>query len=299
MAMGYPIGHSTRLTMNNTTHYWANYGGRFVHIGLIGDLTMRQHTLQPPGNLAVAVIDTGGRTELIWTASAEAEGYYIYRKQDPWGQYERVGDASATQFTDSCLPDTGIFYYAVRSYKRQSSPAGSYRNLSPSAFDTVQNDAVIQVIASHSFQVSGFKAQFTNHSSNATSFHWDFGDGSTSPDPNPMHDFGAPGTYQVILTASGPCGSNIDTTVILIEPNGMALPNPYTLKVYPNPASNWITVETDQPRLLQVTNALGQSVMSATGPHRLYHINTSSWPRGWYFIGAVDEGPYLIKILLQ
>ena len=48
---------------------------------------------------------------------------------------------------------------------------------------------------------------FTNLSSNASSYHWDFDDGQTSSATSPTHSFGAPGEYVVSLTASNDaCG---------------------------------------------------------------------------------------------
>jgi PKD repeat protein len=50
--------------------------------------------------------------------------------------------------------------------------------------------------------------QFQNLSSgNITSFEWNFGDGTTSRDVNPVHSFQSPGIYNVTLTVSGPGGS--------------------------------------------------------------------------------------------
>jgi gliding motility-associated-like protein len=43
---------------------------------------------------------------------------------------------------------------------------------------------------------------FNNTSANATSFYWDFGDGSTASATNPMHTFANVGTYTVTLLAS-------------------------------------------------------------------------------------------------
>ena len=34
----------------------------------------------------------------------------------------------------------------------------------------------------------------------AQSWQWDFGDGNSSAEPNPLHDFREPGTYRVTLT---------------------------------------------------------------------------------------------------
>src|ERR1035437_1276772 len=44
--------------------------------------------------------------------------------------------------------------------------------------------------------------QFTNTSAGATSYYWDFGDGSTSTLVNPLHNFTAPGTYTIVLAVS-------------------------------------------------------------------------------------------------
>ncbi|NQU85813.1 MAG: PKD domain-containing protein, partial [Mariniphaga sp.] len=47
---------------------------------------------------------------------------------------------------------------------------------------------------------------FTNTSEYATSYHWDFGDGSTSNLVNPSHTYTSPGAFEVTLTASNPNG---------------------------------------------------------------------------------------------
>ncbi len=48
--------------------------------------------------------------------------------------------------------------------------------------------------------------QFTNNSQNATSYLWDFGDGTTSTDSIPLHTYTTAGTFTVTLTAfAGPC----------------------------------------------------------------------------------------------
>lgn len=43
---------------------------------------------------------------------------------------------------------------------------------------------------------------FTNKSILATSYHWDFGDGQTSTNPNPVHIYTDPGTYLVQLVVT-------------------------------------------------------------------------------------------------
>ena len=50
---------------------------------------------------------------------------------------------------------------------------------------------------------------FTNTSQHFTTFSWDFGDGSSSPSPNPSHFYNIPGTYFAILTITGPGGCTV------------------------------------------------------------------------------------------
>ncbi len=49
---------------------------------------------------------------------------------------------------------------------------------------------------------------FTNQSSGATSYSWDFGDTQTSTATNPSHTYTEAGTYTVTLTATNACGSD-------------------------------------------------------------------------------------------
>ena len=53
---------------------------------------------------------------------------------------------------------------------------------------------------------SPFTVSFVNTSIGGTPYSWDFGDGTTSNETNISHTFNDPGTYKIILTASGPLG---------------------------------------------------------------------------------------------
>jgi hypothetical protein len=58
---------------------------------------------------------------------------------------------------------------------------------------------------------------FTDLSTCATSWQWNFGDGSGSALQNPVHTYSAPGLYTVSLTVSGPGGENTLSHPDLIE----------------------------------------------------------------------------------
>ena len=81
-------------------------------------------------------------------------------------------------------------------------------------------------IANFTFAANGLTATFTNSSSDAESmpmalkYNWDFGDGMTSTDGNPMHTYAVAGTYNVKLEVIDPgSGSNIKTQSVMVTAN--------------------------------------------------------------------------------
>jgi gliding motility-associated-like protein len=72
-----------------------------------------------------------------------------------------------------------------------------------------------------------YEAVFENESQGGAEFRWEFGDGSTSSDPNPTHLYQQPGTYTVRLTATDPNTCNVvDNTT-------------FTLTVVGNPTADF------------------------------------------------------------
>ncbi len=61
---------------------------------------------------------------------------------------------------------------------------------------------------------SSFTTVFTNNSVRAETYLWNFGDGTTSTSPSPNKVYSAPGTYHVVLTATGVGG--VDTSEAFI-----------------------------------------------------------------------------------
>ncbi|MFN7325891.1 MAG: PKD domain-containing protein [Chitinophagales bacterium] len=63
-------------------------------------------------------------------------------------------------------------------------------------------------VAGYTGAVDGLRIDFTNTSTNALSYNWDFGDGSSSTQANPSHTYAAAGAYTVVLTATNDAGSS-------------------------------------------------------------------------------------------
>jgi gliding motility-associated-like protein len=58
---------------------------------------------------------------------------------------------------------------------------------------------------------------FTNTSTGATSYAWDFGDGASSNSKDVSHTYGKPGIYKVTLMANGPVPSSTSVTVTVFD----------------------------------------------------------------------------------
>lgn len=72
--------------------------------------------------------------------------------------------------------------------------------------------------AGFTYSINNDIAIFTNTSDNASSFHWDFGDGNSSNQESPVHVYEAGGVYTVILIASNECGNDtVEHTLEIIN----------------------------------------------------------------------------------
>jgi PKD repeat protein len=62
--------------------------------------------------------------------------------------------------------------------------------------------------ASFSYEKDGLEVTFTNTSTNAKTYAWDFGDGETSTEQSPVHTYAAYGDYNVKVVATGDGGAD-------------------------------------------------------------------------------------------
>jgi len=164
--------------------------------------------------------------------------------------------------------------------------------------------------------------QFTNNSINATSYLWDFGDGTTSTAVNPTYIYTYADTFTVKLTAIGGsgCENTLTKKYYIIVKSASGVSENSTLNsqfsIYPNPVSGIFNVQMSglgNVRIngIEIYNTLGQVVyemdnvkwLMATGNtltinHQPLTIDLSSHPNGIYFIELKTlSGVYHEKII--
>lgn len=100
--------------------------------------------------------------------------------------------------------------------------------------DFFATTSVADFVVNKKLNYAGASVSFTDVSAKATSWSWDFGDGSTSTLQNPVHAYNASGAYNVKLTINGSVSKTISNAVHILPNYG----TPYTLAQGGNFESN-------------------------------------------------------------
>lgn len=128
---------------------------------------------------------------------------------------------------------------------------------------------------------------FIDQSSDAVSWLWDFGDGNTSTQQNPVHTYANNNPRTVTLTINnGSCSSsqNISGTIGIYSPNF----TPPTVMLYPNPTNNWVTVDLNraiqEDLTIQIYTITGQVLQTATltAGTQSFTLDVEALPSGVY-----------------
>jgi PGF-pre-PGF domain-containing protein len=83
-------------------------------------------------------------------------------------------------------------------------------------FDEVVTAPVAAFTANVTSGDAPLTVAFTDESTGAATWSWDFGDGNTSTDRNPVHTYEDPGTYTVTLTVTNAAGSSSATKTVTV-----------------------------------------------------------------------------------
>ncbi len=119
--------------------------------------------------------------------------------------------------------------------------------------------------ADFSYSVTGYDVSFTNNSSGGIAYTWDFGDGNTSIQTNPSHQYSTPGTYPVTLitTDGNGCSDTLIQSVgVLVGINDISYSG--LISISPNPLINnktYIQFDMDISNVtIQIFDRLGRKI---------------------------------------
>ena len=157
--------------------------------------------------------------------------------------------------------------------------------------------------AGFTYEVNDLTVQFTNTSTNATDYFWDFGDGNTSTDANPSHTYSSQATYNVTLTASDDyCSDATVTQEVAINPNAIARISGEMFSIMPNPGNGIFKIKTDiNVREIKIYNQNGQELLQNKPESfdKTFTLDLTSYGKGIYFVKlCAGDKIYIRKLVV-
>lgn len=136
---------------------------------------------------------------------------------------------------------------------------------------------------------------FSDQSSGAVLWTWDFGDGTTSELQNPQHAYGKMKDYVVNLTVTNDQGCRASKSSSISIVTGLVEEGPLRLDVFPNPATGAVVnLEIEGENLTEATVSLMNAQGQRVADQILSFVGTtakSSLP-----ISGLSKGLYLLKV---
>jgi len=162
--------------------------------------------------------------------------------------------------------------------------------------------ASIIFIPEESYRVNEM-IQFTNGSSGSVSWLWDFGDGDTSTDENPIHVYNELGDYTLTLTAISSEGCEDKDTMTLGVVTDIEDPNNQDIKIYPNPVKtgylllNLVSLDDDVE--INLFNPVGVRVLTV-GPIKNGEtlVDVSLLPNGVYILNVRTSNKSVVRKII-
>ena len=272
------FGDNTISTGFNPNHTYTNPGNYVITLTVMndcGDATFMQNISIGAAPQALFTVNrANGCAPHLVNFTDASTGIYVSRR------WEFPGGNPAT----STEANPRVVYSAVGQYDVRLIVTGALGS------DTLQNIAVINVLASpapsFSYTTDVTTITFNNTSTNAQSYQWTFGDGQTSTQQNPVHNFVAGGIYTVTLNASNAyCGRSTSQT-IAVGLSSLDDLRESGIVIAPNPTQNqlFINAEILQQRLqYQMHNLQGQLLQTGNFIGKT-ELDLSAFANGMYLL---------------
>ena len=155
--------------------------------------------------------------------------------------------------------------------------------------------------------------EFTNASDGATSFFWNFSDGTTDDtNESPMHVFAEAGTYTVSLTvfnADGCSDTQTEEIVVIgqLPSSNQKFAAPlWNISLFPNPTQDKLTInfalENAQNLTYKLVDIYGRSIMTSSPQNystAQRSLDMSALSAGVYYLIFEDKGQRMVRKVVK
>ncbi|MDB4754854.1 PKD domain-containing protein [bacterium] len=162
-------------------------------------------------------------------------------------------------------------------------------------------DTDVTIDAAYSYSVDFTNVNFYDESNGGDTYLWDFGDGITSTQQDPSHEYSALGTYIVSLSVTDLCGVDfmVDTIEILSLSINDSEKENNEITVMPNPTTGRLLVSSQGEEIgnLLLYDITGKQIDEWEVNTNEQELNLSRLPKGVYFLQkALARKPIVIVI---
>jgi len=133
------------------------------------------------------------------------------------------------------------------------------------------------------------------------SYLWLFGDGDTSTFAAPLHTYKTGNVYSVKVVLYNNCGNDTVTWALPTGINSLSQQD-NTIKIYPNPATEVVTISSAnngiELKSIEILNSTGQVIYSRTANSATdFTVNVNGFAAGHYIIRANTSKGYINRII--
>jgi hypothetical protein len=197
---------------------------------------------------------------------------------------------------DSCdVQQHSLKLPTLNAFSLPNFPNYELRNLKGSPCDT------LGPLAGFSAAPEGLSVAFEDESAKSpASWHWDFGDGSTSTEQHPLHEYAQEGAYEVCLAVSNLYGADTLCQQVEVQLTSTGEPGSAAVaELFPNPTQGelWLRtagLETEQTVFLEMYAPSGQLLQRQKFlPNETQAVPFEGRPQAVYFYRVVQNGRVL------
>ncbi len=221
------------------------------------------------------------------------------------GNIQWQSSLAPTGFTNISGADSATYMEAptATTYYRAVTGTGNCSDTS----DVIKLVVNPSPVAAFDYTTTGKQVQFTDGSTGASTYEWDFGDGGSSADQNPTHNYAAEGLYHVCLNVFN--GSNCSFTIckdVQVGATGVAsFSQQNKWKIYPTVTENniYITGENTQNiSTVELYDVLGRSrgIKNYKGNgNNTLQVDISAFAEGVYYLKIKTSSTDFVQPIIK